>query len=281
MSESLSWKCGSFELSLANTLVMGIVNVTPDSFSDGGEHDDPASAVALGERMLGQGAAILDIGGESTRPGSLPVTPAEEIARVRPVVLRLAAEGVPVSVDTRHAEVARACVDAGACIINDVSGFTDPDMVQVAASSDVGVVVMHMLGEPQTMQQEPTYDDVVAEVGGFLLAQAVMLESVGVSRERIMLDPGIGFGKTLEHNLSLLRAIPLLASHGYPVLVGASRKRFIGSITGQDTPRERLGGSIAAALYAARTGAAVVRVHDVAETVQALEVERVLREGPA
>ena len=266
------WHCGRFELALDRPLVMGILNVTPDSFSDGGLFDDPASAVTQGERIISDGAAILDVGGESTRPGSEPVSAGAEIARVRPVLRRFASAAVPLSVDTRHAEVARAAVEVGASIINDVSGFRDREMVAVATGCDAGMVVMHMLGEPATMQAEPRYDDVVREVGGFLIAQAAMLEAAGVDRSRIALDPGIGFGKTLEHNLELLRRLPELAALGFPLVVGVSRKRFIGEITGSDVPRDRLGGSLAAACWAAEHGAAVVRVHDVAPTVDALAI---------
>lgn len=274
-----TWMCGRYTLRLEAAIVMGIVNVTPDSFSDGGEFEDPATAVAHGERLIAQGAAILDVGGESTRPGSDPVGVAEELARVRPVVSRLSAEGVPVSVDTRNPEVARACVEAGASIVNDISGFTDPGMLEVAVETSSGVVVMHMAGEPKTMQAAPQYDDVVAEVGGFLLAQAVALEAAGVSRGRIVLDPGIGFGKTLEHNVELLRGLPRLADLGYPLLVGVSRKRFIGEISGVEDPKARLGGSLAAALESARAGASVLRVHDVGATVQALAVARAIAAG--
>jgi dihydropteroate synthase len=251
---------------------MGVLNVTPDSFSDGGRFDDPVAAVAHGERLIAEGADVIDVGGESTRPGSDEVSTAEQIARVRPVVLRLATEGVPVSVDTRHAQVAVASLKAGASIINDVSGFRDRAMVEVAVASDAGVVVMHMLGDPKTMQGEPRYDDVVREVGGYLVAQATMLEAAGVERSRIAIDPGIGFGKTLEHNLELLRRLPELAGLGYPLLVGVSRKRFIGALTGVDDPAERLAGSLAAACWAAKNGACVLRVHDVAQTIQALAV---------
>ena len=267
------WRCGRFEIALDRPLVMGILNVTPDSFSDGAQSEDPIAAAARGERIVAEGAAILDIGGESTRPGSAPVASAEELARVRPVLLRFAVEGaVPVSVDTRRADVAAACVEAGASIINDVSGFRDPAMVEVAVGCNAGVCVMHMLGEPGTMQENPRYDDVVAEVGGYLVAQATMLEAAGVARERIAIDPGIGFGKTLEHNLTLLRATSEFASLGYPLVVGASRKRFIGELSGVEVPAERLGGSVAAALFAAERGASVVRVHDVAPTVEALSI---------
>lgn len=270
------WRCGRFELALDHPLVMGILNVTPDSFSDGGRFDDPAAAVAHAERLIAEGAAILDVGGESTRPGAEPVPAAAEIARVRPVVRRFAREGVPVSVDTRHAEIAAACVEAGASILNDVSGFRDRAMIQVAAGCDAGVIVMHMLGDPQTMQEEPHYDDVVVEVGGYLMAQATTLQAAGVARERIAIDPGIGFGKTLAHNLELLQRLPELAALGFPLVLGVSRKRFIGAITGAEEPLDRLGGSVAAALFSASHGADVLRVHDVAITVQALAVAEAL-----
>jgi dihydropteroate synthase len=270
------WRCGTYELSLDKPLVMGVLNVTSDSFSDGGSFDDPTAAVAHGERLSAEGAAILDIGGESTRPGADPVPIPAELSHVRPLVLRFASERVPVSVDTRHAEVAAACVEAGASIINDVSGFRDRAMVDVAVGCDAGLVVMHMLGDPKTMQDAPHYEDVVREVGGFLVAQAATLEAAGVARERIAIDPGIGFGKTVEHNVDLLRRLPELAALGYPVVVGASRKRFIGAITAVEEPAERLGGSVAAALFAVEHGAHVVRVHDVAATVQALALEHAL-----
>jgi dihydropteroate synthase len=255
---------------------MGVLNVTPDSFSDGGRFDDPAAAVVHGERLIAEGAAIVDVGGESTRPGADPVPLPAEISRVRPVVLRFAEEGVPVSVDTRHADVASACVEAGASIINDVSGFRARAMVEVAANCDAGVVVMHMLGEPKTMQAEPSYDDVVREVAGYLVAQAAMLEAAGVDRSRIALDPGIGFGKTLEHNLELLRRLDEFTRLGFPLVVGVSRKRFIGVLTGVEEPADRLAGSLAAAVFAAQHGADVMRVHDVGPTVQALAVSAAL-----
>lgn len=275
------WRCGRVELSLERPLVMGILNVTPDSFSDGGAHDDPLAAIAWARQLIAEKADIIDVGGESTRPGSRPVPVAGELARVRPVMTWLATEhpDVPLSIDTRHAEVAAAAVDAGAAIINDVSGFRDPEMVEVAAGCDAGVVVMHMLGEPGTMQTDPRYGDVIAEVGGYLLAQAAMLEAAGVSRERIAIDPGIGFGKTLEHNLALIRALPEFVEFGYPVLLGVSRKRFIGELAGPSEPAERIGGSVAAALAGAARGARILRVHDVAATVQALAVAAALDEA--
>ncbi|MCE5191988.1 MAG: dihydropteroate synthase [Actinomycetia bacterium] len=271
------WHCGRFELPLSSALVMGIVNVTPDSFSDGGESFEPRSAVERGLKMVADGAAIIDVGGESTRPGSDEVSPAAELARVQPVVAALAHDArVPFSVDTRHASVARAALEAGASIVNDVSGFRDPEMVRVAAESDAGVIIMHMLGEPKTMQAEPSYTDVVDEVGAYLLGRARELEAEGVERERICLDPGIGFGKTLEHNLALLRRLPELAALGYPVLVGASRKSLIGAILGEPDPRRRLEGSLAIAAWAASHGADVVRVHDVNETVRLLRTWRAI-----
>ena len=267
------WRCGSHELALDRPLVMGILNVTPDSFSDGGEHDEPLAALRHAEHLITGGADIIDIGGESTRPGSNETTIAEELARVRPVLGALVRDaGVPISVDTRHAEVARACVEAGASILNDVSGFRDPAMVKVATESDAGLVVMHMLGEPKTMQEDPRYDDVVTEVRDFLLDRALALQDAGVDRERIALDPGFGFGKTLEHNLELLRRLEEFAVFGYPVVLAASRKRFIGEVTGEAEPNRRVGGSVGAAIWGVMHGASIVRVHDVGTTVQALRV---------
>ena len=265
------WRCGRFALPLDRVYVMGILNVTPDSFSDGGSHLGVDAALEGGRRLRAAGADIVDIGGESTRPGSDAVSVEEELARVVPAVRALVpALDIPLSVDTRRPEVAAASVAAGASIVNDVSGFRDPSMVEVAATTDAGLVVMHMLGEPKTMQQEPRYDDVVAEVCAYLADQAHMLEGAGVARDRIALDPGLGFGKTTEHNLELLRRLDELVALGYPVLIGASRKRFIGEITGVDVPAERLQGSVAVAGWSALLGADVVRVHDVGPTREAL-----------
>ena len=258
---------------------MGIVNVTPDSFSDGGVHFDPREAIAAADAMLRSGADVVDVGGESTRPGSGEVDAAEELERVLPVVRDLAAGRAVVSIDTRHAPVALACVAAGAAIINDISGFSGPAMVDVACACDAGLVVMHMQGDPRTMQVEPAYDDVVAEVAAFLRARVADLVGAGIDPLRIAVDPGLGFGKTAAHNLELLRRLDEIVALGYPVLVGASRKRFIGDITGVAEPRERLAGSIAAALGSAERGAAILRVHDVAETVQALAVARAIEGG--
>ena len=271
-----TWHCSRFELPLDRPLVMGILNVTPDSFSDGGAHFEPVVALRHARLMLAEGADIVDVGGESTRPGAAEVPVDEELSRVLPVVEQLAGEAAPVSIDTRHAEVAAACAYAGASIINDVSGFRDDAMTEVAAGSDAGLVVMHMLGEPGTMQRAPRYKDVVAEVAEYLQRRAAVLEAAGVARDRIALDPGIGFGKTTEHNLELLRRLNEIAKLGYPVVIGVSRKRFIGDITGVEAPRDRVAGSLAAALVAVANGAHVVRVHDVADTVSALLVARAI-----
>ncbi|MDI1326008.1 MAG: dihydropteroate synthase [Brevundimonas sp.] len=256
--------------------VMGIVNVTPDSFSDGGRLADVRAAVAHGLTLVGQGADILDIGGESTRPGAEPVTAEDEIARVVPVIegLRANWDG-PISIDTMKPEVARAAVAAGATMWNDVTALGHaPDSLATAAELGCDVVLMHMRGEPRTMQAEPRYDDVVAEVTGWLVARAGAALAAGVARERIWLDPGIGFGKTAAHNLTLTAQLDRLAATGFPVLYGASRKRTIQSIDPTATDAgDRLGGSLALALEAARRGADIVRVHDVRETVQALAVQ--------
>jgi dihydropteroate synthase len=255
---------------------MGIVNVTPDSFSDGGSHATAQAACAHARLLVAQGADLIDVGGESTRPGSDEVPVAEELARVLPVVERLADEGVLVSIDTRHASVAQVCVEAGAVIINDVSGFRDQEMVEVAAGCDAGLVVMHMLGEPKDMQADPRYGDVVEEVCDYLLAQAHRLEAAGVASERICIDPGPGFGKDFGHNLELLRQTSAFALLGYPLMAAYSRKRFVGELTGVEKAAERVAGSVVVALYAACRGARVLRVHDVAPTVEALKVREAL-----
>ncbi len=260
----------------APTRVMGIVNVTPDSFSDGGRfvgHDD---ALAHARRLIADGAAILDVGGESTRPGAAPVDEAEEIARTAPLIAAIRAESdIPISIDTMKPAVVRAAVAAGASIWNDVAALRyAPDAPAVAAGLGCEVILMHMLGEPRTMQDAPRYDDVAAEVEAFLLERAAVAEAAGVTRAKIWLDPGIGFGKTVAHNLALLAALPRLCGHGYPVLLGASRKRFIAGIdTTATEATDRLGGSIAVHLHAARAGVAAVRAHDVREMVQALTVQ--------
>jgi dihydropteroate synthase len=255
---------------------MGIVNVTEDSFSDGGKFVDPARAIEHGAQLAGDGAAIVDVGGESTRPGAAAVPQDLELARVIPVVEALARKGVPVSVDTMKPQVMRAAAAAGAVVINDVNAFRAPGAVEAVAGLGVGLVVMHMQGTPETMQKDPHYGDVVAEVADFLRGRAQALEAAGVARERIALDPGFGFGKSLDHNKALFRGLPQLAAMGYPIVVGVSRKRMIADLTGRGVG-ERLAGSVAAALLAAQNGAHVLRVHDVRETVDALHTWQGLR----
>ena len=261
---------------------MGVVNVTPDSFSDGGRFLDAGAGLAHARRLIADGADILDIGGESTRPGAAPVSAADEIARVVPLIEAIRAESdVVVSIDTMKPAVARAAVAAGATIWNDVAALRfAPDAPEVAAELGCEVVLMHMLGEPGTMQDAPRYDDVAAEVEAFLLARALTAMAAGVEREKIWLDPGIGFGKTPAHNLALLAALPRLAALGYPVLLGASRKRFIAALDPLGAEAgARLGGSLAAHLHGADAGVAAVRAHDVRETVQALTVWAAIGSG--
>ncbi len=260
--------------------VMGIVNVTPDSFSDGGRHASVEAAVAHAIALVGQGADILDIGGESTRPGAEPVNAAEEIARTLPVIEGIRAQwDGPISIDTMKPDVARAAISAGATIWNDVTALTGaPDSLAVAAELGCHVALMHMQGSPRTMQDEPRYDDVVAEVFNDLAGRAEAAITAGVERDRIWLDPGIGFGKTVAHNLALTAHLDQLAALGFPVLYGGSRKRTIAAIDPTATDAsDRLGGSLALALDAARNGAAIIRVHDVRETVQALKVQAAVR----
>lgn len=250
---------------------MGILNVTPDSFFDGGRHDDPDRAVERGRMLAAEGADIVDVGGESTRPGARAVDASVEIARVVPVVEALAAEGIPVSVDTSKPEVMRAALAAGASMVNDVRALLEPGAMEVVASSGAAVCLMHMRGTPETMQVETAYADVVAEVRDFLARRAAACERAGIARNRIVVDPGFGFGKGVAENLALLRRLRDLVAAGYPVLAGLSRKSTIGAITGR-SPGDRLAGSLAAALTAVERGAAIVRVHDVRETVDALRV---------
>jgi dihydropteroate synthase len=256
-----------------NPKLMGVVNVTPDSFSDGGQYLDPAAAVAHGEELVRDGAEILDVGGESTRPGAVEVDEIEELRRVEPVVRALAGD-TTVSIDTSKLAVAEAALDAGASIVNDVTAFQrDPTMAGLCAERGVGVVLMHMPGNPRTMQDDPRYDDVVDDVKAFLAARMEFAIAEGVAEERIWLDPGIGFGKTLEHNLELLRRLGELRELGRPLVIGTSRKSFIGKVDGSDV-EDRIGGSIASSVLAAAEGADVLRVHDVAEMSQALAVAR-------
>jgi dihydropteroate synthase len=251
---------------------MGVVNVTPDSFSDGGLYFDAGAAIAHGEELARAGAAILDVGGESTRPGAEEVAVEEELRRVVPVIEGLAGREAEISVDTSKAAVAAAALDAGATIVNDVTALRgDPEMAALCAERGATVVLMHMLGTPRTMQREPAYDDVVADVRAFLAERIGAALAAGVIEERVWLDPGIGFGKTAEHNMELLRRLPELAELGRPLVVGTSRKSFIGKVDGSDAG-ERLGGTIASSVLAAAAGAELLRVHDVAEVGQAMAV---------
>ena len=279
---SPSLDCAGRVLKLDRTRVMGIVNVTPDSFSDGGAHASTDAAVAHGLALAAQGADILDVGGESTRPGAAPVPLEEELRRVVPVIERLVREtALPVSVDTRKPEVMRAAVQAGAGMVNDVGALRGDGALETAAALGVPVVLMHMLGEPGSMQDDPRYDDVVAEVHRFLAERIFAAELAGIARKNIVVDPGFGFGKTTGHNVLLLAGLERFAELGVPLLVGLSRKRSIGELTGRAVPGERVAGSVAAHLLAAQRGAAIVRVHDVAATVDALKVWEAVAAVPA
>ena len=264
-------RLGGRVLDLDRPRVMGIVNATPDSFFDRGRHAAATHALAHARTLLADGADIVDVGGESTRPGARAIDPVEECARVLPVIRALTADGATVSVDTSSAEVMEAAHHAGAQMINDVRALRSPGALEVAARSGAAVCLMHMQGTPADMQAAPHYEDVVAEVCAFLASRAAACEAAGIARERIIVDPGFGFGKTLGHNLALLHALPRIGALGYPVLAGLSRKGSLGHITGRPV-EERLAASIAAALAAVARGAAMVRVHDVRETVDALAV---------
>jgi dihydropteroate synthase len=260
--------------------VMGIINATPDSFSDGGSYADSVAAAEAGAVMASQGAAIIDVGGESTRPGASTVWEGDEIERVLPVVKQLAAGGTAVSIDTRKAGVMSAALGAGAGMINDVSALTwDPQSAEVVAKAGVPVVLMHHRGDPATMQDAPRYDDVLVEVYEWLEDRIAAAEEAGIARDKILVDPGIGFGKTVAHNLELMNGLALLHGLGCPVVLGASRKRMIGALSGEAPADRRLAGSLALALKAAEQGVQLIRVHDVAETVQALKVWRGLRDA--
>ncbi len=271
MNRTLSYPGGSLDFK-ARPLVMGILNVTPDSFSDGGRYFDAGRAIAQGEKLAAQGADIIDIGGESSRPGSQPVGEEEEKRRVLPVIKRLSTQlKIPLSIDSYKPGVVAAAADAGARLINDISGLRAAAMRRLAAELELPVVIMHMRGRPRTMQKNPRYADVLRQVIDFLRQRISAAVQAGVSRQRIIVDPGIGFGKKLEHNLSLLRGISRLKKLGRPLLIGASRKSMISMIAGEDA-KSRLAGSVAIACLAAEQGADILRVHDVAETVAALKV---------
>jgi dihydropteroate synthase len=272
------WRVGERVIDCSDrTRVMGVINVTPDSFSDGGRFFDPELAVAAGIRMAEDGADFLDIGGESTRPGSEPVPVPDEIDRVFPVIKRLAGEvDVPVSVDTRKAEVARVALDAGASIVNDVTAGSDPEMFEVVREAGAGMVLMHMRGDPKTMQQLTAYDDVVTEVRGYLAQRVEAAVSAGIEGERLAVDPGLGFAKTAEHNYLLMKEIGAFFEIGRPLVVGPSRKSFIGKILGTEV-EERLEGTAGAVAWLAAQGAHVIRVHDVKEMVRVIRVVDAIR----
>jgi dihydropteroate synthase len=264
--------CGAYRVDLSQPVVMGVLNVTPDSFSDGGAYPDLQAVLDRGRQMVAEGAAIVDVGGESTRPGSLGVDAMEEMRRVLPVIEALASElAIPLSIDTRKPEVMRAAIKAGASMVNDVGALRESGALETVARSTVAVCLMHMQGEPATMQQAPTYDNVVAEVREFLETRVAACRGVGIASDRLVIDPGFGFGKTLAHNLQLLDRLAGLRCGDLPLLVGLSRKGMIGALTGRPTG-ERLAGSLALATLAVGRGASIIRAHDVAETVDAVRV---------
>jgi dihydropteroate synthase len=267
----MNFICGKFQLDLTSPKVMGIVNVTPDSFSDGGQFSSTEKAIAHAHHLVAQGADVLDVGGESTRPGATPVPLDEELSRVIPVIEGLAGIGVPLSIDTYKPEVMRAAILAGVDIVNDVCALQEPQALEIVAASDVGVCLMHMQGRPQNMQQDPQYQDVVHEVYDFLKSRLAAAEQVGISKSRITLDPGFGFGKRTAHNLALLEGMSTLQKLGAPLLIGLSRKSVLGQVAGADV-NERLYASVAASVIAVMKGANIVRVHDVKATVEALKV---------
>jgi dihydropteroate synthase len=263
--------CGHFQFDLSRPLVMGIVNVTPDSFSDGGQHLHRNAALAHAQQLIAEGADILDIGGESTRPGAQPVSVQEELDRVLPVIEGLHNAPVPISIDTCKHEVMQAAIAAGAQMVNDINALQDAAAMNIVAAGNVAVCLMHKQGNPQTMQQQPHYQNVVEEVCAFLRERIAAAEAAGFQRNRIVIDPGFGFGKTLAHNLTLLRELKKLTELGVPLLAGLSRKSMLGALTGQDVG-QRLPASVAAALIAVQRGAKIVRVHDVRATVDALKI---------
>lgn len=270
-------KCGKFHLPLTRPLIMGVVNVTPDSFSDGGKFFELNQSLAHAQALIDEGADVLDIGGESTRPGAAPVPLDEERRRVLPLLERLAGGNIPLSIDTHKPELMREAVAAGAAMVNDISGFRAAGALQAVADSAAAICIMHMQGEPRTMQQNPHYDDVTGDVRGFLAERVSAAEAAGIARERIVIDPGFGFGKTIEHNLTLLRELGKMTDLGCAVLAGLSRKAMLGRITGRE-PAQRVHASVAAALIAVQNGAHIVRVHDVAATRDALAVWRAVKQ---
>ncbi|MBN1973315.1 MAG: dihydropteroate synthase [Sedimentisphaerales bacterium] len=272
----VQWPKGKLDFS-EGCIIMGILNVTPDSFSDGGQFFDSEKAITHGLEMASQGAAIIDIGGESTRPGSEPISTKQQIERVTPVIKALCEKiDIPISIDTFNVEVAKAALDAGASMINDITALSDKRMGELAAKYEVPVVLMHMQGMPATMQAEPKYKNVVQEVLEYLLKRANLAEKAGVPKERIFIDPGIGFGKTLEHNLELLRNIDKFVATDYRVLAGTSRKSFIGKITGKTIPSERIFGTAATVALCAASGVSIARVHDIPQISDVLKITNAL-----
>jgi len=272
----VEWPRGKLNFS-NGCIVMGVLNVTPDSFSDGGKFFDTDKAIKHGLQMAADGAAIIDVGGESTRPGAEPISIEEQIKRVIPVIEALANKiNIPISIDTYNYEVTKAALNAGAAMLNDITALSDERMGKLAAEQQVPVVLMHMQGTPATMQAEPKYEDVVSEVLEFLLKQAKRAEKFGIPKERIFIDPGIGFGKTLEHNLELLRNIHKFVATGYRVCIGTSRKSFVGKLTGKENPANRIFGTAATVALCVAAGVSIVRVHDVAEMVDVVNVSRAI-----
>ena len=279
ISNIVEWAGGKLDFT-SGTLVMGILNVTPDSFSDGDQFLEPAKAVEHGVQMAQEGAAIIDVGAESTRPGSEPVSVAQQIDRAVPVIEALAKKvEVPISIDTYNVEIAKSALVAGASIINDITALADNDMARLTAEEDIPVILMHMQGTPTTMQKEPKYDDVVAEVLQFLKERAQRAREFGIDREKIFIDPGIGFGKTLEHNLKLLKNIDKFVNSGYRVLVGTSRKSFVGTITGRERPADRVFGTAATVTLCVEKGVSIVRVHDVANMMDVVKITQAINKA--
>jgi dihydropteroate synthase len=273
----LKWQKWEIDFS-CGAVIMGILNTTPDSFSDGGLWLDEAKAVEHGIEMANQGAAIIDVGAESTRPGAEKIPAEEQIKRAVNIIKKLAVQiKIPISIDTQDYDVAEAAVEAGASIINDISGFSDPKMIELASQKQLPIVIMHMKGNPQNMQENPVYDDVVGEVLEFLVQRANLCIQAGIKKDMIFIDPGIGFGKTFEHNIMLVKNIKRLTTSGFRVLIGSSRKKFIGQITNKLNPAERIFGTAATVAIAAQQGVDVVRVHDVQEMIDTIKVANVLR----
>ncbi|MFA6175866.1 MAG: dihydropteroate synthase [Phycisphaerae bacterium] len=276
-TDILKWPGGELDFS-AGCVVMGVLNVTPDSFSDGGDFLDPQKAVARGIELAEQGAAIIDIGAESTRPGSKPVDSAEQIKRVLSVIEKLAVQiKIPISIDSRDFQTTKAALDAGASLINDITSLDDSRTISLAAEKNVPVILMHIQNSPENMQVEPCYKNVVKEVFDYLIKKTQIAEQAGIEKQKIFIDPGIGFGKTLEHNLDLLGNIDIFVNSGYRVLLGTSRKKFIGTITGKTTPKDRIFGTAATVALATAKGVSIVRVHDVAQMLDVVKVANKLR----